>query len=51
MRAKINSIHIRNSQAAINLSAMEIGFFVETSNPEKKDWEIPIYNIGSMLTT
>jgi len=41
---------MRNSQAAINLFAVVNGFFVEMSNPEKKDWDIPIYNIGSMLT-
>jgi hypothetical protein len=50
MRAKISSMQIRNSHAAINLFAIVRGFFVEMSNPEKNDWEIPIYSIGSMFT-
>jgi len=43
-------MQIRNSHAAINLFAIVRGFFVEMSNPEKNDWEIPIYSIGSMFT-
>ena len=50
MRAKIISMQIRNNQVAINLFAVVNGFFVEMINPEKNDCEIPIYNIGSMLT-
>jgi hypothetical protein len=50
IRANASSIHIRNSQAAISLFAIVRGFFVDTSNPAKNDWEIPIYNTGSMLT-
>jgi len=42
IRAKISSIQIRKSQAAINLFAAVNGFFVEISNPAKNDCEIPI---------
>ena len=49
MRAKISSMHIMKSQAAINLFAVVTGFFVEISNPEKNDCEIPIYKTGSMF--
>jgi hypothetical protein len=35
---------------AINLLAVVKGFFVDISNPEKKDWEMPMYNMGSMFT-
>jgi hypothetical protein len=50
IRAKISSIHIRKSQAAISLFAIVNGFLVEIRSPEKNDWEIPIYNMGSMFT-
>ena len=50
IRAKISSMHIMKSHAAINLFAVVTGFFVEISNPEKNDCEIPIYNTGSMFT-
>ena len=43
-------MHIRNSQAAMSLLAVVAGFLVEISNPEKKDWEIPMYNTGSIFT-
>jgi hypothetical protein len=50
IRADISSIQIRNIHAAISLFAIVNGFLVEISRPEKKDWEIPIYNMGSMFT-
>jgi hypothetical protein len=50
MRAKIISMPIKNNQAAMSRLAVVNGFFVDISNPEKKDCEIPIYNMGSMLT-
>ncbi len=49
MSAKISSMHIMKSQAAINLFAVVTGFFVEISKPEKNDCEIPIYKTGSMF--
>jgi len=48
--AKPSSIQIKNNQAAINRLAIVKGFFVEISNPAKKDCEIPIYNTGSIFT-
>jgi hypothetical protein len=42
MRAKIISMQIMKSQAAIILLAILLGFFVEISNPAKNDWEIPM---------
>jgi hypothetical protein len=47
--AKINSRQIRNNQAAISLLAVVGGFFVAMINPAKKDWDIPMYNMGSIL--
>jgi len=40
---------MRNIHAAIKRFATVNGFFVEISNPAKKDWEIPIYNTGSIF--
>jgi hypothetical protein len=48
--AETSSAHIRNNHVPISLFAVVIGFFVDISKPEKKDWEMPIYNIGSMFT-
>ena len=50
IRAKISSMHIMKSQAAINLFAVVTGFFVEINRPEKNDCDIPIYKTGSMFT-
>jgi hypothetical protein len=50
IRAKINSVQIRNNHVAISLLATVNGFFVEMSNPAKNDCDIPIYNMGSIFT-
>jgi hypothetical protein len=50
MSANTSSEQIRNNHVAISLFAVVKGFFVDISKPEKKDWEMPIYNMGSMFT-
>jgi hypothetical protein len=47
--AKIISMQIRNSHAAISRLAVLKGFLVEISRPAKKDCDIPIYNTGSIF--
>ena len=49
INAKVSSMHIMKSQAAINLFAVVTGFFVEINRPEKNDCEIPMYKTGSMF--
>jgi hypothetical protein len=44
--AKISSIQNINSNAAISLSATDLGFLVAMTIPAKNDWDIPIYNNG-----
>ena len=46
---QFNSISGRARQPLTCLQYCK-GFFVEISRPEKNDWEIPIYNTGSMFT-
>ena len=43
IKANISSMQIRNTHAASILFAIVAGFFVEMSNPAKKDWDMPIY--------
>lgn len=42
-------MQVRKTHAASILFATVYGLFVEMSNPAKKDWEIPIYSIGSIF--
>jgi hypothetical protein len=48
IRANIISIQKRKTHAVISLLATVYGRLVAISRPAKNDWEIPIYNMGSM---
>jgi hypothetical protein len=49
MSADTSSMQIMKSHAAISLLAVVVGFLVEITSPAKKDWDIPIYNTGSIF--
>jgi succinyl-CoA synthetase alpha subunit len=46
--AKIISIQKRKTHAVMSRLAVVKGLLVAISSPAKNDWEIPIYNMGSM---
>jgi hypothetical protein len=48
MTANIISMQKRKTHAVISLLATVYGRLVAISSPAKNDWEIPIYNMGSM---
>ena len=47
-RAKIISMQKRKTHAVMIRLAVVKGLLVAISSPAKNDWEIPIYNMGSM---
>jgi hypothetical protein len=48
INANIISMQKRKTHAVISLLATVYGRLVAISNPAKNDWEMPIYNMGSM---